>query len=758
MTYDLTYKGQVLDTQTGKGRATVNFTYLLPVEEGVTQYPLEVVARTCGKEWRNAHPVSIYGDPVLKVYTDYYGAEKVSAPCAKDGRIKVEFNRALTSMGSLEVYQNGALVHTEVLNPGWTASFVDGLSVGEVKVRLVSDCTVPIEKTAKVELKNWYVDIALESQPINSYCEDYMNYVIPTVKVRNYYASEEEVQQAETDLKQGTYEVYQGNTLVASGNYADIPAKGIALLDIGEYTFHLRGRCASSSTFVQKFNVLTPAPSFYEFQVSASNGCQLGGVYGRLYAKSNRLPENVEKLQDYFSWEVFREDGTLHSTGKITDNGLYFRIGNLPAGKYKLKFFVTCEPNFGVTKEFEISSTQAVTPRMPVRIGNSCSSNSEGIIQAEFERGYDSYKIHIVRKSDNKVFYDKELPPSDFNFKAKLPFGDYTLTYAGKWNGCPYLPQTYDFTIGPENDFAGKYKLTYSKQYSSHTESIGSIQNLSITPTLPTSELPTYKLISLDGTQQTSTGVLGNYFYNLAPGLYKATATYGENCELSEEISITVVADFYSVPDLVCEGSTTPVGLGIFAKNFGYYDFSTKSLTFKIYKRTAPGAFSFTLVDTKTEPAGKIWTYFPGVLDDSNYDLYHFVVEMDGREIYRDVVKNNPKEELRYASINSRSTPTQYYNNTDQKIGSITAFLPEMEKYHYRFGGTHTWTLKNEQTQESFTKNVDSPIAPVTFDQLSKGNWYLTYTYDGGGCASQKYSIGGVLLRLSQEIFLSLPL
>ena len=742
VTYELSYKGRTLASQTGRGGEQITMEFLLP-DETSNDYLFDLVTKFCGYERKTRESVYVSSYPDVRIWEQV----KPSGLCIADGSVQISRSGAMRKPGTLEVYSGGALVHTESVDADWSSTVLTGISAGEVKARLSFDCGTPSEGFFTLTPTDWNLELEVKDGRMTSYCEDYTRYIVPSLtSITNSNLPETQVQQAREDFKQGTYEVYQGNTLVASGNYADIPSLGIAIPGVGRYRMSVRSHC-TPSVVISKDIEIKEHSLYLETSVTPSSGCvNSGKLTFRVYDTNRTLPEGVDYFSGYYTWELVK-DGSPYATGEVTEIFSSKTITSLPAGKYQLKVFVTCEPSISVTKEFEVEGALQTPPLKDsnVTIRQVCGSllGRVGFYFTQSTTDITSWDVRIVRKSDNAVM--KELNTGvDPTFD--LPAGDYRLTYAAI-GACPYPALTYDFSIRLEPDPSKVFKLNVSSvsPATSPMEEDGNV-SLRLTSTQSDKDMVLFKLISVDGAHiytQYGRGNEETRFYRVAPGLYKATATFeGRDCEISTEVAVGIEKlEVYDYPDFPCEGSTTPLGLGL-AVNPSLYDFSSKTLTFKVYKRTAPGAFTFTNVASQTEATGKTWTYIPGVLDEADYEQFQIAVEMDGTEIYRGKVVK-PSYGLSREDINVTSTPTQYHNNVDHNQGTITAVLRFQRRYSYQylapFGGTHTWTLKNN-TGYNATKTSPSPFTPVTFDNLPGGSYTVTYSYDGGGCDAQKYT------------------
>ena len=370
----------------------------------------------------------------------------------------------------------------------------------------------------------------------------------------------------------------------------------------------------------------------------------------------------------------------------------------------------------------------------------------------------ESYDVVLTRKSDNQVVYKNHI--TDNSIYRQLPAGEYRLTYVMN-SQCSYPEATYDFTVGATSDFSEAYNFEVSTDPPTTLNGLGRVnvairsKQLSFSGKLR--DLIALTVTSTDG--KTYSGILeagSSYNFYLPVGRYTIKASFvGRNCEKTITFLIPSSGPKgYNYPDMEC-GSNSPLGLGV-ALETANTDFKGKVFTFKLYKRTAPGALTFTQVASKTETAGKTWTYFPGVLSGTDYSLYEAVVEMDGYEVYREKVEK-PNQIYLY-DLTATSTPTQKYNNVDYKLGTVTAVLPPNSRYHnyyaMPFGGTHTWELKHSGTGETYTKTASSPLTPVTFDNLPEGTYRIAYSYANGTCAKAEYKDAYVTVTSSTPFVL----
>lgn len=742
--YEVTYNGQVLATQTAKGKTKVRFQNL-PIPEGVSFMRLKITANVCGKVETSDEYLNIYDYPSLSIEE----LVKPSGICVADGSVKVQLWNASPRPGTLEVYSGGNL-HTESVNKGWSSTTLTGLTSGDVVAKFVPDCGDAQEVKRTLIPQGWSLDIEVKDGRMRSYCVDNKRYVsISLDRITNSNLSKEQVKQVKDEFAQGTYEVYQGSTLVASGNYADIPSLGILMPGVGKYRLYLRSHCTPSVVLRKDFEVKEPIIKITDLSMTPSSGCvNSGRVSFSVSDQNNTMPDQTWLFSGYYSWELFKE-GVPYDAQKFTEAHNRASITKLPAGKYKLRVFVTCDPSISATKEFEIEGALTTPPITSTYIRQLCGS-LKGRVRFYLPNPSTDvtiWDLELVRKSDNAVFYKGKTDNSDF--KIDLPAGDYRLSYM-PIGACDYPVATHDFTLQSETDLSKIFNFEAVQQEPATLSAPDGVVYLRLNSRTYDSDptaYATFKLVSLNGgSTYTRRAVPGSsvYFYGLAPGRYKAVATFeGKDCELTTEVQVGIKnMEGRNHPDMACPNSNTPLGI-VVTMNPEKYDFSGKTLTFKVYKRTAPGASTFTTVASKTEASGKTWTYFPGVLDNQDYSLFQTAVELNGRELYREEVKK-PSRIYLY-KLSATATPTQIYNHVDKNLGTITVSIPfnspSYPEYTMPFSGTHTWKLKHQTSQQEYTKTAASPFAMVTFDNLPEGEYAVTYSYDGGSsCTQQKYT------------------
>lgn len=757
--YEVTYNGQVLATQTAKGKTKVRFQNL-PIPQGVSSLNLKITANVCGKVETSDEYVYIYDFPSLYIQE----LVKPSGICVADGSVTVRLSESSPRPGKLEIYSGGNLVHEESVDKGWSSITLTGLNAGDVVAKFAPNCGDAREVKYALIPQGWYLNIDVKDGRMKTYCVDNRRYVYISLDgIQNSNLSKEQVKLIKDEFAQGTYEIYQGSTLVASGNYADIPSLGILVPGVGKYRLQLRSRCTPSTVLIKDFEVKEPSIDLKNFSTRASSGCvDSGQVRFAVEDRNSTMPSITWLFSGYYSWELFK-DGVPYDAQKFTDSNNRAEITKLPAGKYKLRVFVTCDPSISVTKEFEIEGALTTPPISSAYIRQLC-GNLKGRVEFNLPRPSPDVRLWdllLVRKSDNAVFYKGENTNSSFNIY--LPAGEYRLTYM-PIGACTYPVANHDFTLRTETDLSKVFDFKAVQQEPATLSSPDGVVylNLSARAYHVEEEIsPTFKLVSLNGgTTYTRTVAPGYtaYFYGLPPGIYKAIATFeGQDCELTTEVQVGVKnIEGRNHPDMACPNSSSPLGI-VVTVNPEKYDFSGKTLTFKVYKRTAPGASTFTTVASKTEASGKTWAYFPGVLDDQDYSLFHTAVELNGREVYREEVK---KPSYIYLSkLSATSTPTQIYNHVDKNIGTITVTVPfnspSYPQYAMPFGGTHTWKLKHQTSQQEYTKTAASPFDMVTFDNLPEGEYVVTYSYDGGSsCTQQKYTANTTAKVTSEEFAL----
>ncbi|WP_190323323.1 hypothetical protein, partial [Enterobacter hormaechei] len=158
------------------------------------------------------------------------------------------------------------------------------------------------------------------------------------------------------EMKQGTYELYKGTTLISSGNYSDIPEAGLPVTEEGnDYRLVVRSRCTPSVVLtVPNINVKKPVLSFYEAKAKDSSGCiPTGSISIRMTEEGYALPEKISSLEGYLSYELMK-DGVLYRSGQITESYQELSITDLPPARYTLNVFITCAPEISISTELEV--------------------------------------------------------------------------------------------------------------------------------------------------------------------------------------------------------------------------------------------------------------------------------------------------------------------------------------------------------------------------------------------------------------------
>ena len=169
--YEVTYNGQLLATQTAKGKTKVRFQNL-PIPEGVSFMRLKITANVCGKVETSDEYLNIYDYPSLSIEE----LVKPSGICVADGSVKVQLWNASPRPGTLEVYSGGNL-HTESVNKGWSSTTLTGLTSGDVVAKFVPDCGDAQEVKRTLIPQGWSLDIEVKDGRMRSYCVDNKRYV-----------------------------------------------------------------------------------------------------------------------------------------------------------------------------------------------------------------------------------------------------------------------------------------------------------------------------------------------------------------------------------------------------------------------------------------------------------------------------------------------------------------------------------------------------------------------------------------------------
>lgn len=750
VTYVLSHKGTVLATKTAKGGEQVKFENVFVYEDAGKNDAYTVEAQVC----------SLRKKATSRIYTNSYPETRIeeqtgpSGICVSDGTIKVRNYSGASSFGNLqgqlEVYANDVLIYHENVDGNWRSSTITGVPAGQITAKLNFGCGTTPETKFVLKPRTLYAMTLGVYARMTSYCVDQQMRIEPIWNFLRTTSGNPPALDMLEEMKQGTYELYKGTTLISSGNYSDIPEAGLPVTEEGnDYRLVVRSRCTPSVVLtVPNINVKKPVLSFYEAKAKDSSGCiPTGSISIRMTEEGYALPEKISSLEGYLSYELMK-DGVLYRSGQITESYQELSITELPPARYTLNVFITCAPEISISTELEVKGKLEVPPMTSnsVRIQPACGSLLSDVYISLPRPTTDiqSYDVVLTRKSDNQVVYKNHI--TDSSIYRQLPAGEYRLTYVMN-SQCSYPEATYDFTVGATSDLSEVYNFEVSTTPPTTLNGLGraniNLRSKALYYSEKIKDLITLTLTSADGKTYSGTLQAGSsyQFYNLPAGTYTAKASFvGRNCE--KTITFLMPSPGlkgYNYPDMEC-GSNSPLGLGV-ALETANADFKGKVLTFKLYKRTAPGASNFTQVASKTETAGKTWTYFPGVLSGTDYSLYEAVVEMDGYEVYREKVEK-PREIYLY-NLTATSTPTQKYNNVDYKVGTVTAVLPPNSRYYnyyaMPFGGTHTWELKHRGTGETYTKTASSPLTPVTFDNLPEGTYRIAYSYANGTCAKKEY-------------------
>ena len=757
ITYQLFLNGVVQQTKTVKGNDEVNFEgVVLPIQGW--KYVYEVEAFACGKsldEKRKSITLEKLDFPTVTINQK----KSPTKLCTADGSIEIvkSYGDFTNLQGQLEVYSNGVSLYTESIDKNWVSSVVTGLNAGEVKVRIVWGCGEPYEQKivlAPEGFKSYSFNLELLQMMI-SYCADRQYRILPAINVRAESNAPTGLEkQVLEDFKNGTYELYRDGVLYASGVYADIPEGGIPIPPTAaKYSMQLRSSCeptviiSSNNTLAVKKTEL----EFIRFRAVSSVGCTPSGTITFQVDLKNTYDDFLA-YDGYFSYEITK-DGVPYRNGKITEYSYEHSLGELPVGHYNITVFVTCAPELRVSQTFEISG-DLVTPAIHnAKISPICGSQKSNFnVGLPMPSGTNRVKVLLTNKSDGTVFLDRESTESTIDID--LPIGEYTLLYT-PIGDCPFPQGSYDFKITPPiSDQI--YYIEVSAGASDPLKPNGVIglqlKDKLNKNALTLSEFVTFTVVAEDGTTYKRTVLASNplKFNDLPSGLYQITATFLEqNCGATNSVFIPVAGIYGRVyPDMNCKNQT-PLGLAI-VMNPDKYDFSGKALTFKVNKRTAPGASTFTTVASKTEEVGKTWTYFPNVLDEENYDLFYTSVEMDGKMVYNETVT---KPTYVGGNITATATETQRINNVDKKLGTITTVLSPSSYYkEYTLPFSGIWTLRatNNYTKETFEKTITTPLESVTLDNLPWGQYRVSYFYANESCREREVAYTTVQVNRSQ--------
>ena len=764
VTYVLSHKGTVLATKSAKGGEEVKFENIFVYEDAGKNDAYTVEAQACLLKRSKEIGLNTTSYPETRIQ-EQTGPSSI---CVADGTITVtnysgEYYFG-NLQGQLEVYANDVLIYHENVDKNWTSSTITGVPAGQITAKLNFGCGTTPETKFVLKPRTLYgMNLSVYAR-MTSYCVDQQMRIEPILEFPRATSGYPPALDMLEEMKQGTYELYKGTTLLSSGNYSDIPEAGLPVTEEGnDYRLVVRSRCTPSVVFtVPNINVKKPVLSFYEARAYDSSGCiPTGGIRIEMREEGRALPANISSLQGYFSYELMK-DGVLYRSGQITEAYQRLSITELPPARYTLNVFITCAPEMSISTELEVKGELEVPPAS-VTIQPACGSLPSDVYISLPRPTSDikSYDVVLTRKSDNQVVYKNHI--TDTSIYRQLPAGEYRLTYVMN-SQCSYPEATYDFTVGATSDLSEAYNFEVSTTPPKTLNGLGKAQIVLTSKAHyyreKIKDLITLTVTSADGKTYSGTLQAGSsyQFHNLPAGKYTVKASFiGRNCE--KTITFLMPSPGlkgYNYPDMEC-GSNSPLGLGV-ALETANADFKGKVFTFKLYKRTAPGASTFTQVASKTETAGKTWTYFPGVLSGTDYSLYEAVVEMDGYEVYREKVKK-PRGMYLY-DLTATSTPTQKYNNVDYKLGTVTAVLPPdaNSRYHSNyampFGGTHTWELKHNGTGETYTKTASSPLTPVTFDNLPEGNYRIAYSYANGTCEKEEYKYADVTVTSSTPFVL----
>lgn len=737
VTYVLSHKGTILQTKKAKSTERITFDGFLVYEDATSNDAYTVEAQICAAKVSRSTRLPVSELPKIQIQS----VQGPSNICVADGSVKVYLYQGYISglQGQLEVYSNGVLLHSESIDKEWKSSTITGLSAGGVTARVSWGCGNPSEYQMKLEPRTLYMSLSARGS-MDSYCADQQYRIRPefSISKKGSEMTDAQLEQVKEELKQGTYELYQDEILIASGFSSDIPEVGLPVSNLGNYTLKMSSRCTPSIVLEGKINLKKPDLYFYSSSVTKSSACvPTGQIYVRISENTTRvLPDRYSDFVGYFSYEL-EKDGAPFQHDKITLSRTEYYFNNLPQGHYKLTIFITCDPDTKIVKEFDVEG--ATMPQITGKVLPTCGNMmGRATITLPSLADVRTWDVLLTRKSDGNVFFKGRV--EYYKFQRDLPLGDYVLTCT-PIGDCAYPQSTYEFSVTSPADVSEVYSIETSIR--GQAETVGDFSDVWVTLKPKTgedviNEVYRTTLIGEDG--QTYTQWRGTYFSSLRPGRYIAKIEFpGRNCEVTTTFTLppTNKVKGHTHPDLPC-GSSVP-GLGIVLE-LPQSMLGNKQLTFKVYKRAAPKSENYTLVETKTEAAGQSWTYIPNVLNDPDYSLFVATVSMDGREVYRgEVVKPTS---VNLGSISAISTSTQKLNNVDQKLGTITASLAASRTYatYTQPFGTYTITLQNRNTTDVYTKTTNSPVAPVTFDNLPEGSYTITYSYVNQNCPDQSDS------------------